>query len=172
MSRCNLRCVTLVAASALCACCDMATAAPPEGGEQPDTQKLAARLQTATVTLRIVDVDPATATAEGAHGHAHPERITVTTGVSLGDRQVITFAPISAAARCRATLPNGEQAIATLRVIDEFSGLALLEIEQSELAGLELASEPPALGAAVMTAAASGIEQPTVSWGIVAGCTG
>ncbi|MGE3409149.1 MAG: S1C family serine protease [Pirellulales bacterium] len=131
---------------------------------RPETQELAARLQQATITLRFVDNEPA-----GGADAPRRERITVATGVSLGDGRAVTFSQVKPGSRCRATLPDGEQASAEVRVVDEYSGLVLLEISGGKLPGLEVAPKLPPLGASVMTAAAAGIEQPTVSLGIVAG---
>lgn len=154
-------------ASALCAgaiACSVG-GVNANGDDRPNTEQIAARLQQVTVTLRIA----APAANDAAEtSTARTESITVTSGVGLSHGAIITFARVPLDARCRATLPDGEQAEARLRVVDEYSGLSLLQIEH-DLPGLDLASEPPALGAAVVTAAAAGIEQPTVSLGIVAG---
>ena len=54
-------------------------------------------------------------------------------------------------------------------VIDRYSGLTLLKLEQGQLPALELAETTPTRGATVYTAAGSGIEEPLVSRGMLGG---
>lgn len=140
------------------------------------------RLAAATVTVRIASLSddlageeppaerngqgPLAARAAGESSGAVAE-IVVCTGVAVAERLVVTCAAAPAAARFRITLPDGGQAVAQPRVIDRYSGLTLLELEQASLPGLELAKELPPAGDAVLSASAAGIEPPAVSLGMV-----
>ena len=96
-------------------------------------------------------------------------QISVSSGVSLGDGLIVTFLRPPASAQFRLTLPDGEQAQANLIVQDHYSGLCLLKTDTEGLPSLKLATSAPAIGAWLMTAAASGIDRPLVSQGIVGG---
>ena len=141
------------------------------------------RLAAATVTIRISAmseggveqaVDEAEARRSPASGDlpaaqvaaAGPE-IVICTGVAVGERLVVTFAMAPASARFRITLPDGGQAGAAPCVIDRYSGLTLLELDQAVLPALPLADALPAAGTAVLSAAASGIEPPAMSLGML-----
>jgi S1-C subfamily serine protease len=124
------------------------------------TEDAAEKLIAATVTVRAVTA-PAAETKE----------VMVCSGVSLGKGLIVTFQtmPASDAAipRYRVTVRGGDQADASLRVIDRHSGLVLMEIDNRELPGLRLAREATKIGGRVLTAAAAGIEDPAVSAGIL-----
>jgi serine protease DegS len=124
------------------------------------TEEAAAKLIAATVTVRAV-----TETA------GETKEVLVCSGVSLGKCRIVTFhiMPPSDAAmpRYRVTLKGGDQADASLRVIDRHSGLVLMEVDNRELPGLALAREATKIGGTVLTAAAAGIEDPAVSAGIL-----
>jgi serine protease Do len=131
-----------------------------------DTWESAAKkLQQATVTVRIgtgkSDAPPA---AEGA-----PDAVTVCSGVLVREKHIVTAAMAGSDSTIRLTIAGGKQAAARLQVIDEFSGLALLECQSAAGQSLEFAADAPAVGAGVMTASAWGTEAPLVSQGIVAG---
>ncbi|MCH8046903.1 MAG: serine protease, partial [Planctomycetes bacterium] len=93
--------------------------------------------------------------------------VIVCTGIALGDGHVVTFCNAPLAARYRVTLPRGKQAEAILRVVDHYSGLRLLGITGAKLTGLRPADQPPQVGSPVMSAAAEGLERPSISVGIV-----
>jgi S1-C subfamily serine protease len=102
-----------------------------------------------------------------------PQDVTVCSGVSLGNRLVVTFAqvpsPRISVPQFKVTLPDGQQSSADLRVVDQYSGLSLLECPKADLEGLACCDTPSKVGDTVYTAAASGIEPPVVSRGIVSG---
>ena len=89
--------------------------------------------------------------------------------VASNDAGVVNGAvvPQAQASRYRVTLPDGQQAKATLRVVDHYSGLSLLDLGDAALPALELNTTLPRVGSTVLSAAASGIERPVVSMGIV-----
>jgi S1-C subfamily serine protease len=124
------------------------------------TEDAAEKLIAATVTVRAVTA-PAAETKE----------VMVCSGVSLGKGLIVTFQAMPpsdvAMPRYRVTVKGGDQADASLRVIDRHSGLVLMEIDNRELPGLALASEATRIGGMVLTAAAAGIEDPAVSAGIL-----
>lgn len=138
----------------------------PLAAEPLDTEEIAARLSVSTVTIRISNVSP-----DPGEGRLPPpaDPIYLASGVSLGRGLIITFSTAPTSARFRATLPNGQQSDAELRVADDYSGLRLIEVPQRDAAALEVASEPPELGTPIMCAAAMGVEDPVVSAGIVGG---
>ncbi len=131
--------------------------------EVPETSAVASVLQKTTVTLRI---SPVVVPADADNAQS-PQTVTVLSGVSLGNGWIVTFATMPATARYRVTLPDGGQDIAKPRVIDFYSGLTLLQIEEDELPGLAPVARPVKVGESVLTAAAAGIEPPVVSLGIL-----
>lgn len=124
--------------------------------EQPALETAAQKLQAATLTVRI---SAAEETSE----------VTVVTGVSLGKGLVVTplFAPDDV--RVRVTIPGGMQALATPLVFDEHSGLALFQLDNKDLTGLELGETAPRVGSWVLSGAGWGVEKAVVSLGIVGG---
>ena len=141
-------------------------------GQAPDnSEALASQLTAATVTVRASTRAPfdKAANAEADNTNAAEETVRVASGVSLGDGLVVTFLTDADGARFRLTLADGEQAEAAARVMDAHSGLVLLEIERRDLPSLPRAAGQPAVGAAVLTAAAAGLELPEVSLGVVGG---
>ncbi len=100
--------------------------------------------------------------------------MTVCSGVCVAPGLVATFVSPERQAeqpanRFRITLPDGEQARATLRVVDHYSGLILLAVDGGGLTPLEAGDDAPKVGSAVVSAAAAGVEKPVVSLGIVSG---
>src|SRR5436190_18650666 len=98
-------------------------------------EQCAATLQKSTLTVRIrlrpdLSKEPATAEDETNTSTA---QVTVCSGVAVGDKLVVTAAFAAADSQIRLTLPGGEQTEARLRVLDEFSGLALLEASDAML---------------------------------------
>ena len=193
-----------------------AWAAPPTDQPLPDsdqTQKVAEKLQSATVTVRIkrelttdsksgssasgslkvgarIDVSKtpperapeSTELTEAVGGSeesattkpaaAKATQITVCSGVSIGRGFVVTHDNVresqtAAPDRYRITLPDGKQAKARLAVVDQFSQLHLLEVEDRALKSIPLLTRVPKVGSRIMSAAASGIDKPVVSIGMV-----
>jgi S1-C subfamily serine protease len=121
---------------------------------------IAKKLAAATVTCRVTP--PETRKGE-------PADVTVFSGISLGKGLIVTFSSAPESWRYRFTLPDGGQADAELRVIDNYSGLRVLEIAKRDLPGLAVAAETPAAGSTLYTAAAAGLEKPVLSRGILGG---
>jgi S1-C subfamily serine protease len=145
-------------------------------GAELSPEKCAETLQKSTVTVRIRLRPPAKEASadygesdEAADNAESSAQVSVCSGVAVADRFVVTAAFAAADSQIRITLPGGQQANAQLRVLDEFSGLALLEAREAQLTKLEFASEPPVAGNWVMAAAGWGTEQPLVSVGVVGG---
>jgi S1-C subfamily serine protease len=142
---------------------------------QPSFEAAAARLRPATVTVRVwnpqtpdaVPVDAGSTGVGGQDDTAPPRSIVVCTGVAVTRSLIVT--PIYAASdsKIRVTLVDGVQAKATLRVIDEYSGLALVETDEAILTPVSIAAEEPKTGSWVLSAAAWSTEQPAVSFGVV-----
>jgi S1-C subfamily serine protease len=155
------------------------TAVQAAAAEFISFEKASSRLQAATVTVKVI---PALAdeakersaeeelavdlTADGEP--AKPARVVVCSGVSLGEGLVVTYAEIASDDEVRVTIPGGEQARATLKVLDHVSGLTLLEVDKQDVPGLKTAAEAPDVGAWVLAGAGWGSEKPVVSFGILA----
>ena len=143
--------------------------------ELPSLEAAAEKLQSATVTVRVGTAaeaeaaDPADATDRPDDAAAPASRVSVFTGVSLGDGLVVTALTAAQDARIRITLAGGEQAQAKAVVLDEFSGLALLKLDRSDVPAVERASDAPKVGSWVISAAAWGTEKPVVMLGLVSG---
>lgn len=70
----------------------------------------------------------------------------------------------------RLTLPNGKQAIGRPRILDEYSGLAIIQIDEIESPPLELCNaKNPKVGSWVVSGSAWGGREALVSFGIVSG---
>lgn len=134
-------------------------------------EKASAELQSATVTVRVIPSELA-APDDGdaiAKVELPPRSVEVCSGASLGDGLVVTYASISSQDEVRITIPGGEQANASLRVLDHVSGLTLLEIDKKDAAGFSVAKKAPGVGGWVLAGAGWGSEKPVVSFGILAG---
>ena len=125
---------------------------------------------------------PAAATADGQKsdkdkkngGEAdkncrRPCSVVVCSGVCVAPNKVVTAVPVSSDSKIRLTFPGGKQDDAHLRVVDEFTGLVLLDSRHCPAQPLEIAAELPEEGSSVMTAAAWGVEKPLVFQGMVSG---
>ncbi len=143
----------------------------PATAQQPSLEKAAAQLQSTVCTLRVQMAGSGASEAEGSDSAVSPTtpRVVVCSGVLLGQGRVVTSVALRGECTVRATLPGGEQAAARIRVVDEFSGLSLLEIDHQDLAGIPLATLPPRVGSWVMSGAGWGADQPVISFGIVSG---
>jgi len=141
--------------------------------------KPAELLRAATVTVRVTSptsdapvaefariLTPAEQTPTNTQDATQPN-VTICTGICIGKGRIITSVVAASDSRIRLTLSSGTQAEARVRVIDEYSGLTLLETDKKDLPALELASDKPAVGSGVMIASAWGAEQPVVAVGIV-----
>jgi S1-C subfamily serine protease len=129
-------------------------------------EQCATLLQKSTLTVRI-RLQPEAVKEPEEEGPS--AQVTVCSGVAVAEKLVVTAAFAAADSQIRVTLPGGEQTDARLRVLDEFSGLALLEAADARFTPLPFSSQPPVAGGWVMSAAAWGAEQPLVSVGIVGG---
>ena len=148
---------------------------PVRGEPLPSLQRAAAKLQAATVTIRIAPI-PAPAGRAAADDEpaqdgdpAGRAAVTVCSGVSLGQGLIVTSAAAGADVRIRITIPGGDQAEARPRVVDHYSGLMLLETDGRLPAALAIGPKTLPVGAWIVGAAAWGIEMPVVSHGILAG---
>jgi putative serine protease PepD len=146
---------------------DQAVEAAPARPAPLTSEQVAQQLIDATVTVRMVPRLPALP-SDSAQQRAAPN-IKVFSGVSLGDGLVVTFNELLCDGEFRIALSDGQQFDARLRGIDFYSGLCLLEVDNRRLPGLELAEVSCAAGAPLYSAAASGIDKPVVSRGILGG---
>ncbi len=147
--------------------------APLLAADPLNPEALADKLAKSTVTVRIsnpvAEAQPQAESGLGGGTNATVDTIYLASGVSLGQGMIVTFSTAPMSARFRATLPDGQQAEAQLRVADDYSGLRLIEVANRGLPSLELAAESPRLGMPVMSSAAMGLENPLVSLGILSG---
>ncbi len=132
-------------------------------GQQPDLRGAAKQLRNHVVTIRVE--------TRGARvlGSRAEDSIIVCSGVIVSKRFVVAPVFGGSDSIIRVTLPHGLQARGTMRVIDEYSGLALVRLDRDVPAGMELADQLPDVGAWVLSAAGWGSDEPVVSLGIVAG---
>ncbi len=152
----------------------------------PSFEVAAARLQRTVVTLRVRNAvsdkhstrTGSTVTNDELTKKTVPDeilprnampRVTVCSGVLLGQGRVVAGVVMGTRHSIRVTLPGGAQAAARLRVIDEYSGLSLLEIDDRDLPGLPTATQMPIAGSWVASGAGWGTEKPVISFGIVSG---
>lgn len=133
-----------------------------------DFTKVANDLQQATLTIRVLRRSTNDA-PDVAASVITSDEVEVFTGVALSDRYVIAPMLFDADAEIRFTLTDGEQATARPLVIDEYTGLTLLESSRPISHWSKLADAEPQVGQWVLSAAAWGIERPVVSYGMVGG---
>jgi S1-C subfamily serine protease len=134
--------------------------------ELPDLERPAEIAQRGVATVRILDEMP---DADSAAPEATKSRVTVCTGVCVEQGWIVTPAFAGSDSQIRLTLAGGDQSTGTLRVIDEYSGLALVQCDTKDLKPLKPASGEPKVGAWVLSAAAWGIEKPIISFGNLSG---
>ena len=138
-----------------------------------NAQAISKQLFAATVTVRSAsnkapEVDGLDKDMEELEmPQLNPLKVLVSSGVSLGDGLVITFSAALPKAEYRITLPNGDQVTARLRVMDYYSGLRLLEIENQDIPHLDASEAPPEVGEAILSASAAGIEKPVLALGML-----
>ncbi|QGJ69564.1 Hypothetical protein PBC10988_12460 [Planctomycetales bacterium 10988] len=172
----SLICILLLSAASL-------FAEPPSSTEAPQqktpaafadfvaaSQKVAKQLNAATVTVRVT-LPPPSHKPLDPQPPAEQREIQVQTGVCVGEGWIVTLATIQEEAEISITLPpDGTSCSAQLRVVDEYSGLCLLQLsEKADLSPLTLAEEVPAIGSPLFTAAAAGVESPYLSFGLLSG---
>jgi serine protease Do len=87
--------------------------------------------------------------------------------VAVGPRFIVSPVYAASDSDIRLTEQGGEQITARLRVLDEYTGLALIEANRDFAQPLDLGADPPSVGSWVLSAAAWGTESPAVSVGIV-----
>ncbi len=151
-------------------CAAVIAASPAVAQPLPSLEKAAESLQAATVTVRVSSLNGQGDAAEarnGAQAEGVASRISIYSGVLLADRLVVTHVDAAVRANFRLTLPGGDRIEARLAVLDEYSGLALLEANGAHLPSLPLADEIPKAGAWILSAAGWGAESPAVSLGVV-----
>ncbi len=142
------------------------SSSPARAADETSFEHAAAKIQAATVTVRI---GPAGEQDSQPEKKANDPQVTVYSGVSLGKGLLVTPLFAGADSRIRITVPGGDQAEAKPLVLDQYSGLALLEMNKPDVPSVELAESMPRVGAWVLSAAAWGAEKPIVSFGIVSG---
>lgn len=155
---------------------------PLAGGaeEPPQWEPVARQLQAATATVRVCTRDCAKPEAgdkeagekskKGEADEARPQ-VSVCSGFFVDDKLLVTAIHAGTDSSIRLTYHDGTQANGALKVIDEYSGLVLLESDEPAPGKLEICQEAPCAGSWAMTAAAWGTEKPLVSLGIVS-CAG
>ncbi|MFN0018303.1 MAG: PDZ domain-containing protein [Pirellulaceae bacterium] len=151
-------------------------------------EKPTQKLQNATVTVRILSqasgqrkladasgekiesANPVAGPAEkptAEKSNQRPSTVIVCSGLCVARNKFITAVQVGTDSQIRFTFPGGSQGDARLRVIDEFSGLSILESKGDAATPIELSAAPAAAGSWVMTGSAWGVEKPIVSLGIV-----
>ena len=96
--------------------------------------------------------------------------VAVFSGVLLGDGNIVSPVYAASDTPIRVTLPGGEQVRGRVRVIDEYSGLSLINCQKrKDLPGIKVDPKAPAVGSMVVSFAAWGLQKPVVSIGFVSG---
>ncbi len=133
-------------------------------------ERAAATVVDATVLVRMC-CPPAQTVAKPANGPNAKLQISISvcSGVSLGNGLIVTSLRPVPSARFRITLPGGDRIDAQLRVVDDFSSLVMLEIENRKLPSITLTDKRTNVGSRSLSAAAWGVDMPVVSQGISAG---
>lgn len=140
-------------------------AATARAQQAPSLEQAAAAAQGCVATVRILDTVP---DESDETGKATRPRVTVCTGVCVEKGWIITPAFTGTDSQIRLTLPGGQQSQGQVRVIDEYSGLALIEADTHALKVISTTPDAK-VGSWVLGAAAWGVERPVVSFGILSG---
>ena len=140
------------------------TASAQEAASSSGWEAAAAHLQAATATVRIWVDQP-----NVPNKPAQPASVTVCSGVCVREGKVVTAAFAGSDSRIRLTLAGGAQVAASLQLIDEYSGLALLKCDTAGLTPVKAAEAAPQVGQELLSAAAWGLEKPLASRAIVGG---
>ncbi len=127
--------------------------------DAPDLDKAAAEIQRCVVTVRLTNPGEGDDTS----------KVTVCSGVVVGEKLVVTPIYAGSDTQIRVTFPGGAQATGQVRVLDEYSGLALVQLDQAADTTITLAEELPKVGSWVLSGAGWGVEKPVISLGIVSG---
>jgi len=154
--------------TATCVCLLAVSFARPVCGQQ-SFAGVAKKLQASTLTLRVTPAVISTPSIEDAGQRPAPPKVTVFSGVCLGNGLVVTPLFAATSSSIRITAPGGAQATATPVVLDQHSGLALLKMSDHETPGVKLAATLPEAGEWAISGAGWGPEKAVVSLGIVAG---
>ena len=138
---------------------------------QRASMKIAARaVRASTVTIRV-DRRPTLAhIGSGSHQTGHA--VAVFSGVLVKKGFVVTplFLPDPQQPDIRITLPDGRQTTGRPRILDEYSGLALLAIDDHTVPSLSCCeTSEPRVGDCVVNGAAWGRQQALVSFGMISG---
>ncbi|MFI4874557.1 MAG: S1C family serine protease [Blastopirellula sp. JB062] len=136
----------------------------------PQFEAAIKKLTAATVTVRMIALpasQPADESDPLAKPPSPPSRVTVCTGVAVAPQKIVTCLRYEAGSRLRVTLADGRQADAKLKVIDHFSTLAILELNELEVPPVSLALQQPAAGRWVVSAAGWGAAPTMQTFGIV-----
>jgi serine protease Do len=139
-------------------------------------EPVARQLQAATATVRVCTRDCAKPEAVDKEASDKPKKgeaeelrpqVSVCSGFFVDDKLLVTAIHAGTDSSIRLTYHDGTQANGTLKVIDEYSGLVLLESDEPAPGKLEVCQKAACAGNWAMTAAAWGTEKPLVSLGIV-----
>ncbi|MCA9177674.1 MAG: serine protease [Planctomycetales bacterium] len=162
-ARLCLRLCVLVGATALL------WGATDVSAQPPSFEVATAKANASLVTVRIALPIPDRPADQLGAAEQPLNRVVVCTGVAVGKSLIATSAYASADASIKVTTPLGQRVDGKLRVIDEYSGLMLVETPDLELPQLKPADKEPAAGSWVLGAAAWGAEPPVVSFGVLSG---
>jgi S1-C subfamily serine protease len=144
----------------------------------PSLENASRILLGATVTVRVrnplldeeVPAEPPVPDAANVAAVAASPTVTVCSGVVVAARLVVSPVFAASDSEIRITVPGGQQTMAVVRVLDEYTGLALLETDRELTTKVTWTDELPAVGGWVLSAAAWGTERPAVSVGILGAC--
>ncbi|EAQ78331.1 S1C family serine protease [Blastopirellula marina] len=138
--------------------------------ELPQFETAVQQLAAATVTVRMIALSAAPPAGEAdplAKQPKSPSRVTVCTGVAISAKQIVTCLRYESGSRLRVTLADGRQADAELKVIDHFSTLAILQLQDLEVPPISLAAQDPAAGRWVVSAAGWGAAPAVQTFGMI-----
>ena len=135
----------------------------------PSLEEASRILARATVTVRVRNpqLDEELVARPEAAADAVNSAVTVCSGIVVDARLVISPVLAASDSEIRITVPGGQQLTAVPRVLDEYTGLTLLETDSDLPAKIVRTDDVPAVGSWVLSAAAWGTERPAVSVGIL-----
>lgn len=145
----------------------------PADAQMESFAHAAAQARRSVVTVRVtlpIDSKPQDEEDDPlAEPKAPANRVTVCTGLVVAPRLIVTAAFASNDSVVRVTTPSGQRDTAQLRVLDEYTGLMLIETDSLRLTPFQMSDKAAEAGQWTIAAAGWGAEDPVVSFGVISG---
>lgn len=137
------------------------------------------QVQKSTITIRIDRLSPPSQEKTKSKNPRYDDpigmrpaaakEVIVFSGVCIGKKLAVTPLFLEPTEGIRVTVAGGKQVTARTIVMDEYSGLALLELDQEVDDSIVICPQTPPDGSDILCFSASGAQKPLVSKGLISG---